>query len=132
MKKMAISLLILAVFWGGSLLWQNHVDEHVLSLSGKCQEVLDNIALKESDRAEDAMVEFHRMWKDSTDHWAMMMDLSLIHISAAIGFYFGGTMELTNCLLMLICSFILFEQLDSAGSFSSLFRSCLLYTSRCV
>ena len=74
MKKMAISLLILAVFWGGSLLWQNHVDEHVLSLSGKCQEVLDNIALKESDRAEDAMVEFHRMWKNSTDHWAMMMD----------------------------------------------------------
>ena len=32
-------------------------------------------------------------------------------------------MELTNCLLMLICSFILFEQLDSAGSFSALFRS---------
>ena len=42
---------------------------------------------------------------------------------AAIIFYFGGTMELSNCLLMLICSFILFEQLDSAGSFSSLFRS---------
>lgn len=42
--------------------------------------------------------------------------------AAAIVFYFGGTMELTNCLLMLICSFILFEQLDSAGSFSSLFR----------
>src|SRR5699024_11516568 len=41
----------------------------------------------------------------------------------AIVFYFGGTMELTNCLLMLICSFILFEQLDSAGSFSALFRS---------
>ena len=43
--------------------------------------------------------------------------------AAAIVFYFGGTMTLTNCLLMLICSFILFEQLDSAGSFSSLFRS---------
>ena len=43
--------------------------------------------------------------------------------TAAIVFYFGGTMELMNCLLMLICSFILFEQLDSAGSFSSLFRS---------
>lgn len=42
---------------------------------------------------------------------------------AAILFYFGGTMTLINCLLMLICSFILFEQLDSAGSFSSLFRS---------
>ena len=43
--------------------------------------------------------------------------------TAAIVFYFGGTMTLANCLLMLICSFILFEQLDSAGSFSSLFRS---------
>ena len=43
--------------------------------------------------------------------------------TAAILFYFGDTMTLTNCLLMLICSFILFEQLDSAGSFSSLFRS---------
>ena len=43
--------------------------------------------------------------------------------TAAIVFYFGGTMELMNCLLMLICSFILFEQLDSAGSFSALFRS---------
>ena len=43
--------------------------------------------------------------------------------AAAIVFYFEGTMELANCLLMLLCSFILFEQLDSAGSFSSLFRS---------
>ena len=43
--------------------------------------------------------------------------------TAAIVFYFGGTMTLANCLLMLICSFILFEQLDSADSFSSLFRS---------
>ena len=43
--------------------------------------------------------------------------------AAAIVFYFGGTMPLANCLLMLLCSFILFEQLDSAGSFSSLFRS---------
>ena len=45
---------------------------------------------------------------------------------AAILFYFGGTMTLINCLLMLICSFILFEQLDSAGSFSSLFRSIVI------
>lgn len=43
--------------------------------------------------------------------------------TAAIIFCLSGTMELSNCLLMLICSFILFEQLDSAGSFSSLFRS---------
>lgn len=41
----------------------------------------------------------------------------------ALVFWFSGTMPLENCLLMLICSFILFEQLDSAGSFSTLFRS---------
>lgn len=43
--------------------------------------------------------------------------------AAALAFYFGGAMPLADCLLMLICSFILFEQLDSAGSFSTLFRS---------
>ncbi len=43
--------------------------------------------------------------------------------AAALTFWFRGTMTLSNCLLMLICSFILFEQLDSTGSYSSLFRS---------
>lgn len=42
---------------------------------------------------------------------------------AAVIFWFEGTLPLANCLLMLLCSFILFEQLDSAGSFSTLFRS---------
>lgn len=43
--------------------------------------------------------------------------------AAALAFWFNGTLPLANCLLMLICSFILFEQLDSAGSYSTLFRS---------
>ncbi len=43
--------------------------------------------------------------------------------AAALIFWWDGTLPLANCLLMLICSFILFEQLDSAGSFSTLFRS---------
>lgn len=43
--------------------------------------------------------------------------------AAALLFWFQGTMPLSNCLMMLICSFILFEQLDSAGSFSTLYRS---------
>lgn len=43
--------------------------------------------------------------------------------AAALIFWFDGTLPTANCLLMLICSFILFEQLDSAGSFSTLFRS---------
>lgn len=43
--------------------------------------------------------------------------------AAALIFCFDGTMSLSSCILMLICSFILFEQLDSAGSFSTLFRA---------
>ena len=43
--------------------------------------------------------------------------------ASALVFYFNGTMPLAMCLMMLICSFILFEQLDSAGSYSTLFRS---------
>ncbi len=43
--------------------------------------------------------------------------------ASALAFYFNGTMPLAKCLMMLICSFILFEQLDSAGSYSTLFRS---------
>ncbi|MDO5377999.1 MAG: ABC transporter ATP-binding protein, partial [Clostridia bacterium] len=37
--------------------------------------------------------------------------------AAALVFWFDGSMPLVNCMLLLICSFILFEQLDSAGSF---------------
>lgn len=43
--------------------------------------------------------------------------------AAALIFWFNGTLPLSNCILMLICSFILFEQLDSAGSYSTLFRA---------
>lgn len=43
--------------------------------------------------------------------------------AGALTFWFNGTMPLATCILMLICSFILFEQLDSAGSYSTLFRA---------
>ncbi len=43
--------------------------------------------------------------------------------AASLAFWLEGTMSLADCILMLICSFILFEQLDSAGSFSSLLRT---------
>lgn len=42
--------------------------------------------------------------------------------ASALLFYFDGTLQLDYTLMMLICSYILFEQLDSAGTFSSLFR----------
>ncbi len=42
---------------------------------------------------------------------------------ASILFYFDGSMDMVDCLMMLICSYMLFEQLDSAGSYSALLRT---------
>lgn len=43
-------------------------------------------------------------------------------ILVSIIFYLNGSMELITCLLMMISSFIIYGQLDSAGSFSALLR----------
>ena len=42
---------------------------------------------------------------------------------AALLFYLDGTLELSNALVLIICSFIIFEQLDSAGSFSAMYKT---------
>ena len=42
---------------------------------------------------------------------------------ASLWFYFDGSMSLPDCLMMLICSYVLFEQLDSTGIYSTLIRS---------
>ncbi|MCD8018360.1 MAG: ABC transporter ATP-binding protein/permease [Clostridiales bacterium] len=49
---------------------------------------------------------------------------------ASLVFYLNGTLELPACLMMLICSFILFEQLDSAGSYSALLRTIEIGTNK--
>ncbi|EID85704.1 ABC-type multidrug transport system, ATPase and permease component [Treponema sp. JC4] len=41
---------------------------------------------------------------------------------ASIFFYLGGTMELANCAVMLICSFMLFTALEAGGNYSALLR----------
>ncbi len=48
---------------------------------------------------------------------------SVLIILASIAFFLGGTMTLTTCLLMLISAFIIFSQLETAGSMSALLRS---------
>ena len=42
---------------------------------------------------------------------------------ASLWFYFDGSMSLPDCFMMLICSYVLFEQLDSTGIYSTLIRS---------
>lgn len=48
---------------------------------------------------------------------------SVIVLFASVTFYIGGTMTLTNCLLMMISAFIIYSQLETAGSMSALLRT---------
>lgn len=46
----------------------------------------------------------------------------VLMILVSITLYLNGSMELITCLLMMVSSFIIYGQLDSAGSFSALLR----------
>ncbi len=48
--------------------------------------------------------------------------VSAVLAAASIGLYLAGAMELPVCLLMLISSFIIYSQLETAGSMSALLR----------
>ena len=108
-------------------------------LVAKVLEYVQGIAeVKNFDLTEDSTTQVHNAVEESRSA-AFAMELPSVAFSflqfiankftgvavcaAALIFWFGGTLPLANCLLMLICSFILFEQLDSAGSYSTLFRS---------
>lgn len=48
--------------------------------------------------------------------------ISVIIILSSIVFYFSGSMKLGNCLLMVVSAFLIYSQLESAGSASALIR----------
>ncbi|MDO5299440.1 MAG: ABC transporter ATP-binding protein [Clostridia bacterium] len=47
---------------------------------------------------------------------------SVVFIAAALSFYFGGSMELQRCMLMLVASFMVYKELESAGNMSALLQ----------
>ncbi|SHO53668.1 ABC transporter ATP-binding protein [Anaerocolumna xylanovorans] len=49
---------------------------------------------------------------------------SVIMMAAALLFYFDGTMELTYALMFIVISFIIFEQIESAGHGVAILRVC--------
>jgi ATP-binding cassette subfamily B protein IrtB len=49
--------------------------------------------------------------------------VSVVMMIAAISFCLNGTMELSTCLLMIISAFIIYSQLETAGSMSALLRT---------
>ncbi|SHK22307.1 ABC transporter ATP-binding protein [Desulforamulus aeronauticus] len=46
----------------------------------------------------------------------------VLMVLVAIALHFYGSLELINCLLMMVASFIIYAQLDAAGGFSALLR----------
>lgn len=49
--------------------------------------------------------------------------VSVLIVLASVSFYLAGTMPLMTCLLMLISVFLIYSQLETAGSMSALLRS---------
>ena len=46
----------------------------------------------------------------------------VVMMAASLSFYLGGSMELANCAVMLVCSFMLFTAMEAGGNYSALLR----------
>lgn len=82
---------------------------------------LDNNLDKKVDRAiEESFRKNEKLEKAMTPYVAMqqlvLYIFSVALMFCAITFYLNGTMELTNSLIMVVCSFMVYEQLKVAGS----------------
>jgi len=52
----------------------------------------------------------------------VLKSMGILVILASIYFYLNNSMTLINCVLIIICSFIIYGQLESAGNYSALLR----------
>lgn len=82
---------------------------------------LDHSLDKKVDRAiEESFQKNERLEKAMTPYVAMQQVVlyvfSVLLMFCAIAFYLDGSMELTNSLIMVVCSFLVYEQLKIAGS----------------
>ena len=82
---------------------------------------LDNTLDKKVDKAiEDSFKQNEKLEKAMTPYIALqqlvLYVFSVVLMFCAIAFYLNGSMELTNSLIMVISSFMVYEQLKVAGS----------------
>ena len=49
--------------------------------------------------------------------------IGVVLVAVSIYFYINSSLELAECIMMLICAFMIYSALDSAGSYSALIRS---------
>ena len=53
----------------------------------------------------------------------MTKAIGIVMSLMSLRFYMNGSMELSVCIVMLVCSFMIFNSLDMAGRMSSLLRT---------
>lgn len=88
---------------------------------------LDKEANKTVDNAiknnEEINIRLEKTFVPYTAMQSLVLKLfSVMMVFLAILFYLNGSMELINCLLLVISSFLVYAQLDTAGNYSSLLR----------
>ncbi|MCD7947905.1 MAG: ABC transporter ATP-binding protein/permease [Oscillospiraceae bacterium] len=54
---------------------------------------------------------------------AVLKLFAVLMVFLSVAFYLGGTLPLLNCLLLVVASFLVYAQLDSAGNYSALLRT---------
>lgn len=88
---------------------------------------LDNNSNKKIDKAieeaRDKNLKLEKVFIPYITVQQLLLNIiSVVIILASILFYLNGTMELNNCLLMVVSAFLIYTQLESAGSMASLLR----------
>lgn len=88
---------------------------------------IDNDSDKKIDRAIEASRAGNLALEKAFLPYLALQQLALNIASVAvifvsIFFYLGGSMELSNCLLMVVSAFLIYSQLETAGSTASLLR----------
>ena len=89
------------------------------SLSGKFRKTLEGVIgrdVKANQDMESRLVPFMAL-----QHFVLKISGVLVAV-ASVWFCCSGSMSLTNAIMMSICSFLVFEGLETAGMYSSLLR----------
>lgn len=101
--------------------------EYIQGISEVRSYNLTGCASKELNEAIDKNRSINTTMELKTVPWMQLQSIILKLMGVAIiltscGFYLAGSMTLQNCIGMIICSFLVFESLGSAGNYSTLLR----------
>ena len=97
------------------------------NMTGKRSKELNDVI----DRNVDANIKMELKCVPLSNLQSLVAKLTGVAIMmASIHFYLNGTMELSNCAVMMVCSFILFVALEVGGNYSALLRIVEISVSR--